>query len=191
MPRRAREWTPGTYHVYCRGNRKQNIFMYDDDRRKYLSYLLDTKQKYPFKLHAYCLMPNHLHLLLESDQVPLDKILHTQHTRYAIYFNKQYDLVGHLFNGRFGSTYVDTTSYFIGLSKYIHLNPTEARITDSAETYPWSSYSSYTQELDNPLIYKTRTLSYFPNHDVSLYKEYLDRKEEVILLKKSLSEKNL
>jgi REP element-mobilizing transposase RayT len=88
MPRRAREWTPGTYHVYCRGNRKQNIFIHDDDLRKYLSYLLDTKQKYPFKLHAYCLMPNHLHLLLESDKVPLDKILHTQHTRYAIYFNK-------------------------------------------------------------------------------------------------------
>jgi putative transposase len=189
MPRRPREWTPGTYHVYCRGNRKQDIFMNDDDRRKYLSYLLETKQKYPFKLHAYCLMPNHLHLLIESDDVPLDKILHIQHTRYAIYFNKHNDVIGHLFHGRFGSTYVDTTAYFIGLSKYIHLNPTEAGLTSNSETYPWSSYSSYTQGIDNPLIDKTRTLSFFPNEDPALYKEFLCRKEELILLKKSLHKK--
>ncbi|MCA1055154.1 transposase [Rossellomorea aquimaris] len=189
MPRKAREWKPGTYHVYCRGNRKQNIFLEDDDKRKYLSYLLDTKEKYPFKLHAYCLIPNHLHLLLESDVVPLNKILHTQHTRYAIYFNNHHDCVGHLFHGRFGATYVDTTSYFIGLSKYIHLNPTEAGLTISSASYLWSSYPFYLEGIDNPLIDKERTLSYFPNQDLTLYKEYLDRKEEMILLKKSLSEK--
>ncbi|MDX8344119.1 REP-associated tyrosine transposase [Rossellomorea sp. YZS02] len=174
MVRTPRDWSPGTtYHVTARGNRKQDLFHDDEDRKKYLLYLQETKDKYPFTIHAYCLMPNHIHLLIETHDVPLEKIIRSLHTRYAVYFNKKYDYVGHVFQGRYGSTKIDTPSYFIKASRYIHQNPVEGKLTIRPESYPWSSYPSYIHSIDHPLLSKERTLNYFPVPQVERYKKYV------------------
>ncbi len=179
MPRNSRNWTPWTtYHITARGNRREDLFFHNDDRKKYLFYLQDTKEKYPFSLHAYCLMSNHIHLLIETHDIPLGHIFRTLHTRYAVYFNKKYDLVGHLFQGRFGSTKIDTTAYFIKVSRYIHYNPVKAKVTMQPEDYPWSSCSSYIHNFDHPLLSKERTLAYFSDPKESNYKKYLNRIKE-------------
>jgi putative transposase len=176
MVRAPRDWSPGTtYHVTARGNRKQDLFHDYEDRRKYLTYLQDTKDKNPTTIHAYCLMSNHIHLLIETHHVPLEKIIRTLHTRYAVYFNKKYDYVGHVFQGRYGSTKIDTPSYFIKVSRYIHYNPVEAKLTVHPEKYPWSSYPFYINAIDNPLLSKERTLNYFPAPKVKRYKDYVDK----------------
>ncbi|WP_064091901.1 transposase [Rossellomorea aquimaris] len=178
MVRNPRNWSPGaTYHITARGNRKQDLFLHIEDREKYLYYLQDTKDKYPFTLHAYCLMTNHIHLLLETHHVPLAQIFRTLHTRYAVFFNKKYDFIGHLFQGRYGSTLVDSTAYFLQLSRYIHQNPVQAKLISRAENYPWSSYPSYFHSIHNPLLSKTKTLSYFPEPQVKFYKEYIEKEE--------------
>lgn len=183
MVRTARNWSPGTtYHVTARGNRKQELFHDDDDRKKYVTYLQETKEKYPFTIHAYCLMSNHIHLLIETHDVPLEKFIRILHTRYAVYFNKKYDYVGHVFQGRYGSTKIDTPSYFIKASRYIHHNPVEAKLTIHPGSYPWSSYPFYLHSIDNPLLSKERTLNYFPAPQISRYKEYIEKgpqKEEL------------
>ncbi|PFA66912.1 transposase [Bacillus sp. AFS015802] len=179
MVRTPRNWCPGaTYHVTARGNRKQELFHDDNDRKKYLTYVQKTKDKYPFTIHAYCLMSNHIHLLIETHDVPLEKIIRTLHTRYAVYFNKKYDYVGHVFQGRYGSNKIDTPSYFIRASRYIHHNPVEAKLTVQHGAYPWSSYPFYIHSIDNPLLSKERTLNYFPAPQVTLYKEYVEKEEE-------------
>ncbi|BCB05890.1 hypothetical protein KH172YL63_40230 [Bacillus sp. KH172YL63] len=141
-------------------------------------YVQETKDKYPFTIHAYCLMPNHIHLLIETQEIPLEKIIRILHTRYAVYFNKKYDYVGHVFQGRYGSTKIDTPSYFIKASRYIHQNPVEAKLTVSGEQYPWSSYPSYIHSIDNPLLSKERTLNYFPAPQIQLYKKFVETIEK-------------
>lgn len=177
--RMPRDWRPGaTYHVTARGNRKQDLFHDAEDRKKYLLYLQETKDKYPFTLHAYCLMSNHIHLLIETHDVPLEQIFRILHTRYAIFFNKKYDYVGHVFQGRYGSTKIDTPAYFMKASRYIHQNPVKAKLTVVPEYYPWSSYPAFVHSLADPLLSKERTLSYFPDSQVQLYKEYVDKEEK-------------
>jgi putative transposase len=178
MPRNPRNWTPGTtYHITARGNRKEDIFLQPVDRQKYLFYLQDTQSNYPFTLHAYCLMSNHLHLLVETSQIPIHQIFRILHTRYAIYFNRKYDLVGHLFQGRYGASKIDTSAYFISASRYIHRNPLEANLTSTPENYPWSSYASYVTSQPNPYISKARTLAYFPTPSERYYREYVEKQE--------------
>ncbi len=173
--RKSRNWEPNTtFHITARGNRKEDLFRERQDHLKYLSYLKETQEKHPFQLHAYCLMSNHIHLLIETDNSPLQSIIRVLHTRYAIYFNKKYDLVGHVFQGRYGSTKIDLPSYFIKASRYIHMNPVEARITTRPEDYEWSSYKSYVKNIDHPLLSKSRTLSYFSEPPEHHYKEYVE-----------------
>jgi putative transposase len=192
MVRTPRDWCPGaTYHVTARGNRKQDLFHDIEDRKKYLSYLQDTKEKFHFTIHAYCLMSNHIHLLIETHDVPLEQIFRILHTRYAIYFNKKYDYVGHVFQGRYGSTKIDTPAYFIKVSRYIHQNPVKAKLTVVPEYYPWSSYPSYVHSIDNPLLSKERTLAYFPDSEVKLYKEYVDKEDEKEDLNKEFDENTI
>ena len=94
-------------------------------------------------VHAYCLMPNHFHLMLETPSGNLSRMMHFIITIYTIYFNKKYDRHGHLFQGRFHSVLVEAESYAKELSRYIHLNPVRSEIVDRPERFPWSSYGYY------------------------------------------------
>jgi len=102
------------------------------DRQKYLHFLKDVKAKSPFKLHAYCLMTNHIHLLLETLDNPLNQIMKILNQRYAIYFNHRYDYTGHVFQGGYGAKIIDSINYFLKASRYIHLNLLEAIMVSPA-----------------------------------------------------------
>ena len=124
MARKNRKWFPGAiYHIMARGNYRQNIFKDDEDFKVFLVLMQDAKTKYGFKLHAYCLMTNHYHLLLETEQTEIWKIMKRINQIYAAYYNEKYRLTGHLFQGRYKSCLVENDSYFLQTSRYIHLNP--------------------------------------------------------------------
>ena len=103
----------------------------------------EAHHKYQFKLHAYCLMNNHFHLLIQSATHSPSKIMQTILQRYSSYFNRTYQTQGHVFQDGFHAVHVDQENYFLNVSKYIHLNPVVAGMVAKPEDYQWSSYNSY------------------------------------------------
>lgn len=145
MPRYARtyqKFNTKTYHIILRSINQQEIFYDDTDRRKFLKSLENTKENYQYDLYAYVLMNNHVHLLIMDKEDNLSKIVQSLATSYALYFNKKYDRIGHVFYNRFKSKCVDTLPYFINLVRYIHFNPEKAGICEYCN-YNWSSYKDY------------------------------------------------
>ena len=144
MPRQARkESGSGIYHIMIRGVDRQVIFRDDEDRTRFLNMLKETKAVSGFRLHAFCLMPNHVHLLLEQGPEPLETIFKRLGTRYAGWYNKKYDRVGHLFQDRFRSENVETDQYYMTVLRYILWNPVKAHMVSSPAMYRWSSYLAY------------------------------------------------
>ncbi|MFA5859666.1 MAG: transposase [Elusimicrobiota bacterium] len=146
MPRFARILFPGAmYHVMNRGNNRQQLFKDKQDYHTYLKYLRDYVEQFNIIVYAYCLMPNHLHLLVETPDTNLPIFMRSLNIRYMIWFKKKYGLVGHLFQGRYKSIVVDKESYLLELTRYIHLNPARAGITTTPEYYEWSSCREYVE----------------------------------------------
>jgi len=132
----------GFYHIYNRGIRKQDIFMDNKDYKRYLDRLKEYQNKHDLSILAYCLMPNHIHLLLRQDgPEPISTFVQKLHTAYSMYFNKKYKQVGHLFQGRFKAKIVGNDEYLRHLSRYIHLNP--KKLVRKLSSYEWSSYPTY------------------------------------------------
>ncbi|HBW47525.1 TPA: hypothetical protein DEF17_06290 [bacterium] len=131
------------YHVVARGNEKHLIFLDNDDFITYLGYLAEASARFDIRIGSYCLMPNHIHLLLLRGREPLSRHMHTLHTRYSIYFNKKYNRSGHLFQGRYNSFRVSSESYLDNLVRYIHQNPVRAHLSSSPKTWRWSSDQFY------------------------------------------------
>jgi putative transposase len=142
MPRSARVTIQnGCYHIITRGNQKQTIFIKEEDYQKYLYFLKKYKKRYKFKLYCFCLMPNHIHLMMEVDDPnKLSKIMHGINLSYAIYFNYKYKKSGHLWQDRFISKIICKNSYLIDCINYIEANPIRANLTENLIEYPWSSY---------------------------------------------------
>jgi len=144
MARPLRIEYPGAfYHVFSRGDQKQPIFFADDDRCYFLHCLRKACEKYGAVIHAYCLMPNHFHLILETPLGNLSGMMHYLITSYTVYFNKKHKRQGHLFQGRYRSVLIEAVSYARELSRYVHLNPVRSGIVDRPEQYDWSSYGYY------------------------------------------------
>ena len=144
MPRRAREKSASNmYHVMMRGVNRQDIFEDNDDRRYYLNSLRKAKESIGFRIHAFCLMTNHVHLLIETCENPLEAIFRSLGTKYAEYYNHKYRRVGHLFQGRFRSEAVDSQLYYMTVLRYILQNPMKAGLESQPGTYRWSSYRAY------------------------------------------------
>jgi putative transposase len=170
-----REWYPGyTYHITARGNRRYTIFRNKEDRLKYLRILEDAKEKFPFILHSYCLMTNHVHLLIETLDEPPGKIIQYIHYRYARYFNKKNGFEGHLFQGRFKSVIIRNNKQMVDTSCYIHLNPVRAGIATEPENYLWSSYRSFITNRENKHVDSRKILSLMNNGSKSHYKFYVE-----------------
>lgn len=142
MPRAMRIQSAGfLHHVVCRGNDRQVIFKTRADYLKYCHYLDIARRRYPIKIYNFCLMDNHVHLLIEPrEDGALSKFMEEVSKSYAKYFNAKYDHVGHVFQGRFKSFIVQTTQYFFKCSRYIDLNPHKAGIVEDPKNYPWSGY---------------------------------------------------
>ena len=145
MPRTARTKSlSNIYHIMMRGINKQVIFQSDADRRHFITILGECKEISGFKLHAFCLMPNHIHLLLEpAGDEPLEIIFKRIGSRYAVWYNRKYQRVGHLFQDRFRSENVETDMYYRTVLRYILQNPMKAGMEKKPGTYRWSSYLAY------------------------------------------------
>jgi REP element-mobilizing transposase RayT len=144
MPRKARtEVEGGLYHVLTRGNNRRRIFNSSDDFEKFLSLLAVQKIKLVFFLYAYCLMTNHVHLLLERQANAVGRIMHRLLTGYAQYYNRRHRRVGHLFQGRYKAILCQSDRYLSELVRYIHLNPVRAGIVSQPEDYKYSSHRAY------------------------------------------------
>ena len=173
MARKLRVWWPGAdYHIMCRGNHRLEIFRDDEDRQVYLSMLAQVKEKHPFKLHAYCLMSNHVHFHLETIETDPGKIMKLLNMKYAIFFNKKYRFVGQLMQGRFRAEVVEDDRYFLALNRYIHLNPVEAGIVLHPKDYQWSSYNAYVEGVSPFLVDTEKTLGYFPYPKISKFEMF-------------------
>jgi len=132
------------YHIMSRGDDRKRIYIGSGDYEKFMSYVIQAKERYRFYFYAYCLMPHHFHLLLETRLANISAIMHYIKGAYTVYYNIRHQRCGHLFQGRFKSIVVDKDSYFLELSRYMHLNPVRAGIVADPNEYHWSSYHGYT-----------------------------------------------
>ena len=144
MARRPRvEIEGGLYHVIVRGNDRQDIFHSREDQMKFISLIEKAKQNLGFYVYAYCLMTNHLHLLIERRSETVGRIMQRVLTGYSQYYNKRYHKVGHLFQGRHKSILCQSDPYLAKLVRYIHLNPVRANMVPTPDEYEFSSHRAY------------------------------------------------
>ncbi len=183
MARKPRiEYEGAFYHVITRGNQRQRVFKGDNDFQKYINLLAFYKERYKYSLYAYVLMSNHVHLLIETRQIPLSKILQGINQSYTMYFNGKYKTVGHLFQGRYKAILCDKDAYLLSLIKYIHLNAVRAKIAKAAGQYRWSSHQSYEKKKNNDFVDTDQVLRIFSedkSQSRKLYRAYIDDGIEV------------
>jgi REP element-mobilizing transposase RayT len=145
MARSARQYSnSGVYHIMFRGVNHEHLFENDWDYVHLREILADVKDEYSVQYYAYCMMDNHVHLLIkEQNTGQISQVMHKVLTRYSLYFNKKYERSGNLIGDRYKSKIVDVDEYFIPLLVYIHRNPLTANIVKVIEAYPYSSYLDY------------------------------------------------
>ena len=144
MARKPRLFAPGIlYHVIVRGNQRQKTFLKDRDYRVYLERLAHYRRKYGVTIYAYCLMPNHVHLLLECSKTPLAKYMQGLQQSYTQYFNRTYQKSGHLFQSRYKAILCQKDAYLLELVRYIHLNPVRSKLVGRSDRYPYSAEQAY------------------------------------------------
>lgn len=134
------ELVGGLYHVTSMGDRRENIYENDDDRREWLTLLGKVCERFNWRCHAYCLMDNHCHFVVEAVEGNLSKGMRQLNGVYTQYFNRQHDRVGHVFQGRYKAILVEKETYLLELSRYVVLNPLRAKMVAQVEDWPWSSY---------------------------------------------------
>lgn len=179
MARRARDKGSNCiYHIVERGNERKDIFNNDDDKLRFIDTLIRVKHKFNYKIYAYCLMDNHVHLLIDDNGSDISDIMHSINVSYVCYFNKVYSRCGHLFQNRFDSSIVDNANYLLEASRYIHNNPVKANMVENPIDYKWSSYNAYMGEhtmlnsfVDTSLILSS--MSYQTGTAIEKYKEYV------------------
>jgi len=144
------EYDGALYHVTSRGNAQQQIFSDDRDRHRFLEILGDVVSRYGWICHAYCLMSNHYHLLIETPQAHLSRGMQLLNGVYTQWFNRYHKRVGHLFQGRFKGILVEKDNYLLELARYIVLNPVRAKMVRKVCDWPWSSYTATAGEEQPP-----------------------------------------
>jgi REP-associated tyrosine transposase len=144
MARRPRIFAPGLlYHVIVRGNQRQKTFLADRDYQAYLERLAKYRGRYRVSVYAYCLMPNHVHLLLGCSDIPLSRFMQGLQQSYTQYFNRAHHKVGHLFQGRYKAIVCDRDEYLLELVRYIHLNPVRSKLAAMPEAWRYSGHGIY------------------------------------------------
>jgi len=144
MARKPRIHYPGAvYHVIMRGNARQNIFFEDADRFRFYFLLQEGTERFGHRIHAFCLMSNHVHLAIQVSEVRLSRIIQNISFRFTRWINWRRKRTGHLFQGRYKALLIDADSYLSELVRYIHLNPVRAGIVSAPSDYPWTSHRAY------------------------------------------------
>lgn len=162
MPRAPRIHVPGGfYHVTLRGNHQQPIFFTPDDRRLLDDIISCALQRFSARLHAYCYMSNHIHLLIQVHQIPLGRVMMGIASRYARSVQSRLGTTGHLFERRHHPILVDVDDYLLTVLRYIHRNPVEAGIAASVSDYDWTSHHAYVGNYAQPWVTTDFVLSLF------------------------------
>jgi len=173
LPRKARQKSEnGIYHIIMRGINRQVIFNEDEDCHKFLQTLQHYKKISGYKVYAYCLMSNHIHLLMKIEHEPLEQVMRRICGKFVYWYNKKYDRAGYLFQDRFKSEPVEEESYLLTVIRYIHQNPLKATLGKRLEHYPWSSYNAYTQP--DSLIDKDFVLNIFGSNRERALNEFVN-----------------
>ena len=162
----------------ARGNRRTALFRSDEDYRVFIMQLVKIQKKYPFDLHAYCLMTNHFHLEITTGDDPIWKIMKPLMQNYAMWFNQKYGYEGHVFDSRYTSCLIENDSYFLEVNRYIHLNPVKAQMVNEPVAYDYSSYKRYMSEESEDIlagiIDTGRVLSFFSHDPREQYRMFVE-----------------
>lgn len=149
MPRAAREKSESsTYHIMLRGINQQQIFEDDEDYQRFIDIIKTYQAICEYKIYAYCLMGNHIHLLMEFQKEPIEQAFKRIGSKYVYWYNVKYQRKGHLFQDRFKSEPVDDDPYFLTVIRYIHQNPVKAGLCKKVEEYKYSSINEYLTEAE-------------------------------------------
>lgn len=144
------EFEGAVYHVTSRGNARDDIYLADGDREMFLDTLAHVVERFGWICHAYCLMGNHYHLMIETPQANLSRGMRQLNGIYTQRFNRKHQRVGHVFQGRFKSIVVDKDAYLLELSRYIVRNPVAAGMVADVTDWVWSSYRATAGEVPSP-----------------------------------------
>ena len=175
----------GIYHVMTRGNNKDDIFIDMEDKEKYLDILMEKREEFNFIVYAYCIMTNHSHIIIKEYEQDLPDIMKKINTSYAIYFNKKYDRVGHVFQDRYKSEAIEDDSYLLTAIRYVHNNPIKAMMVEKCEDFPWSSYNYYMGKMKDNLVDTEFVLSLFSQdmfRSIELFKEFSNKPNDDIFI---------
>jgi len=153
MPRKPRIDIPGYYHVINRGVNRENIFLCDEDKYKFLEILNHCRETYHLIIHSFCILDNHYHLLIETTQTNLSLAVRYINSQYAVYFNKKMGRVGHLWQGRFKSWYINDHDYLWLAIRYIELNPVQAGLSLLVGDYLFSSSHFLVHSVDSDVLF--------------------------------------
>ncbi len=171
----------GVYHITSRGNARQRIFLDDGDKQIFLEVLNSVVKRFNWLCHAYCLMDNHYHLMVETPEGNLSRGMRQLNGVYTQLFNNKRKRVGHLFQGRYKSILVDKDKYLLSLCRYVVLNPVRAKLVKSPNAWRWSSYSATIGKIKKPsFLTSDWILSQFGNNKVDAIADY----KEFVLSKK-------
>jgi putative transposase len=183
MARKPRIHYPtALYHVTLRGNGGQTIFSRQEDRFRFYLLLQEGIERYGHRIHAFCLMTNHVHLAIQVRNVALPRVIQNLAFRYTRWVNRSQNITGHLFQGRYKAVLVDADSYLLELTRYIHLNPVRSGIVREPEDYPWSGHRAYLGLETIPWLTTDLVLGMFSSRGDRArraYREFVqERKEE-------------
>ncbi len=176
MPRTPRTFCDSkVYHVILKGIDNQDIFYDDQDRYVFLDNIVESRKKYTYKLLAYCLMNNHVHMVIQVEDFLLSKAIQSLTIRYVYYFNKKYEREGHFVRDRFKSKMIEGKAYFLEVCRYVHRNPEKANI-NKTENYKWSSYNDY---ISGKGITSTDLLLHYFNNNITDFIKYTLKAENL------------
>ena len=175
MTRPLRLEFPGAlYHVTSRGDRREDIYLDDLDRQRFLDLIGETCQRFNWRMHAYCLMTNHYHLVIETPEGNLSRGMRQLNGVYTQRFNRRHRRVGHVFQGRYTAILVDRDAYLLELGRYVVLNPVRARMVKTASQWPWSSYRAMIGKTNTPDWLETKTvLGQLGHHKKTAQQRYI------------------
>lgn len=178
---KKRVWLKNSYlHITIRGNRRNDIFRDEADLGFFREILKQNLKRYSdldIYIATYCLMTNHVHLLVKTGENHPGIFMGTLISVYTKYFNKKYNYIGRLLQDRYHSEIIDNDAYLLETSRYIHLNPYRAKMVEHPKEYKWSSYDELTSVMDEKIVREECILNYFKYRSrYKLYEKFIEDK---------------